>query len=81
MHHRWIDKDPIRDVSPCFPPTTMSTPSNVKWLGRFKRDLETCAMTIPSPEVSAERENVVAWAVHYVKVKVGHLGDPLDARG
>jgi hypothetical protein len=48
----------------------MSTPSNIKWFPRFKRELETSCKTIPSGAGGEERENVLAWAEKYVNVKV-----------
>ena len=64
------DKDPIRNAPRFLPSITMSNPTTVKWLPRFKRELETCVKTIPSGDASEERENVLAWAADYVKVKV-----------
>ena len=41
-----------------------------KWIACFTSDLDTCFKTIPSEAASNERENVLAWAREYVKVKV-----------
>jgi hypothetical protein len=56
----------------------MTTPAGIKWLSRFKRDLETCVKTILSGHTSEKRENVLVWAADYVKVKVNASKSDLE---
>jgi hypothetical protein len=44
--------------------------NQAKLIARFNEDLETSVKTIPEGAAAEERENVLAWATAYVKVKV-----------
>jgi hypothetical protein len=65
-----IDKDRSDKERAVFSSFLSIMMNHAKLIARFDEDLETSVKTIPEGAAAEERENVLAWAMAYVKVKV-----------